>query len=296
MIHITESPREAFQANNNVIPLGLKVRYINALMKVGFDLVEVGSLVSPRLIPQLSDTLEVLEQIDFSQFRSKPMILLVNKKGADIISEFDEIGHVCYPLPVSESFAKLNLNSTMEECLGIVDHICNMATEKKKTFIVYISMAYGNPYGDDWSLDILAGWVEKLVTRGIRIIPLSNVSTEVDPEIIGRVFSEMISRFPGIDFGLHLHTQDAHWADKVEAAWNAGCRRFDGVMRGMGGCPMSGKKLLANLATENLVQFLHDKNELPDGFDHSAFREAGVLASEVFDSPISPGLSLGIPG
>jgi hydroxymethylglutaryl-CoA lyase len=283
MISITESPREAFQAHPYSIPAELKVNYINKLMEVGFDVVEIGSLVSPKVLPQMSDTMEVIKSIDFSVFPSKPMILLVNKKGADLISEVDEITHICYPLPISETFAGLNLNSTIGNCLDVVDHISNMAARKKKTFIVYISMAYGNDYGDDWSIEILSMWVEALKVRGIGIIPLSNVSLEVDAKKISEVFTSMISRFPDIDFGLHLHTRDHQWVERVEAAYAAGCRRFDGVMRGMGGCPMTGNEPLANLATENLVRFLENKNELPGGFDHAAFKEAGMIATQVFN-------------
>lgn len=282
MIKITESPREAFQACEKTIPTDLKVKYINALMKVGYDIVETGSLVSPKLVPQVSDTMDVIKKLDFSETRSAPMVLLVNKKGADMIAEVDEITHICYPLPVSETFARLNLNATIEQCLDVVDHISNIAIRKNKEFIVYISMAYGNNYGDEWSLEILSKWVGLLVERGIKSIPLSNVSVEADPEKITSVMSAMMATFPGIDFGLHLHTQDHMWFERVEAAYNAGCRSYDGVMRGMGGCPITGGDMLANLAMERLVHFLRKKNDLPEGFNEQAFLEAGKIATEIF--------------
>jgi hydroxymethylglutaryl-CoA lyase len=279
---VVESPREAFQANYNFIPSELKVRYINALMRVGFDIIEVGSLVSPKAVPQVSDTMEVIRMLDFSESRSKLMVLVVNKKGAEMISGISEITHICYPFPISESFAKKNLNSTIENCLGTVDEILNISIQSNKTFIVYLSMAFGNSYGDDWSPDLLSEWVEIFRNKGIRILPLSNVSLEVDAEKISAIFTRLISQFPEMEFGLHLHTSDHLWFGKVNAAWLAGCRRYDGVINGMGGCPMTGKEMLGNLATENLIQFLKTKNEIPDGFDHRAFMDAGKLASEIF--------------
>jgi hydroxymethylglutaryl-CoA lyase len=284
---IIESPREAFQANNTIIPSGLKVRYINALMKVGFDIIEVGSIVSPKVIPQLSDTMDVIKNLDLSGNRSKLMVLLVNKKGAQQISEIDEITDICYPFPISGSFAKRNLNSTIDNCLETIDDIRNISLKANKTFIVYISMAFGNPYGDDWNLDILSKWVEVLKNKGIRIIPLSNVSMEIGEKQIAEVFSRLISQFPGIEFGLHLHTSEHNWFEKINAAYSAGCRRFDGVMNGVGGCPMTGKEVLGNLATENLVQYLKTKNKIPEGFDHMAFIEASRVASEILKEPYS---------
>jgi hydroxymethylglutaryl-CoA lyase len=283
VIKVIESPREAFQANYNFIPSELKVRYINALMRVGFDIIEVGSLVSPKAVPQVSDTMEVIKMLDFSDSRSKPMVLLVNKKGAEMISQVSEITHVCYPFPVCESFANRNLNSTIKSCLKTVDEILNISIKSNKTLIVYLSMAFGNSYGDEWSLEILSKWVEVFKNKGIRILPLSNVSLEVDAKQIAEVFTLLISQFPEMEFGLHLHTNDHLWHEKVNSAWLAGCRRFDGVINGMGGCPMTGNELLGNLKTENLIHFLKTKNEIPEGFDHIAFIEAGNLASEIFD-------------
>lgn len=281
---IIESPREAFQALDKFIPTETKVKYINSLLKVGFEAVEVGSIVSPKVIPQMSDTIDIIKKLDLSGTLSKLMVLLVNKKGAQQISEVDEITHVCYPFPISESFAKRNLNSTIANCVETVDDIMNIAMKTKKTFIVYISMAFGNSYGDEWNMDILSKWVEVLKNKGIRIIPLSNVSIEIDAKQVTQAFSSLISQFPEIEFGLHLHTSNDNWYEKVEAAYDNGCRRFDAVMQGMGGCPMTGKDLLVNLATENLIRFLESKNEIPEGFDHQAFIDASKLASEIFQN------------
>lgn len=288
---IIESPREAFQALDKFIPTETKVKYINSLLKVGFEAVEVGSIVSPKVIPQMSDTIDIIKKLDLSGTLSKLMVLLVNKKGAQQISEVDEITHVCYPFPISESFAKRNLNSTIANCVETVDDIMNIAMKTKKTFIVYISMAFGNSYGDEWNMDILSKWVEVLKNKGIRIIPLSNVSIEIDAKQVTQAFSSLISQFPEIEFGLHLHTSNDNWYEKVEAAYDNGCRRFDAVMQGMGGCPMTGKDLLVNLATENLIRFLESKNEIPEGFDHQAFIDASKLASEIFQNHSPKGMT-----
>jgi hydroxymethylglutaryl-CoA lyase len=279
---IIELPREAFQSYKEIIPTQTKVDYINSLLKVGFELVEVGSIVSPKLVPQVSDTMEVIRKLDLSENRSGLMVLLVNKKGALQISEVDEINHVSYPFTISETFAKLNLNTTVQGCLQTVDDILNISLKSKKTFVVYISMAFGNNYGEVWSRDILCKWIEVLKKMGIRIILLSNVSLEIDAKLIEDVFSKVFSLFPDMEFGLHLHTGDPGWYEKINAAYRSGCRRFDGVIKGMGGCPMTGDELLGNLTTENLIQFLDSKKEIPQGFDRMAFTKAGKLASEIF--------------
>jgi hydroxymethylglutaryl-CoA lyase len=279
---IIESPREAMQGLNNFIPTEIKVRYINSLLKVGFDTVEVGSFVSPKAIPQMSDSYQVLKQVENTDTRSKRMMLVVNKKGAEQASLIDSIDTISFPFSISPRFTELNLNSNTDKLLGTLDDIVNICDKSKKSLVVYISMAFGNPYGDDWSLEILSDWVNLLNDMGVMIIPLSNVTIEIESKIIEDVFSLLIPQFPDIGFGLHLHTTNDHWNEKIEAAYKHGCRRFDGVMSGMGGCPMTGKEMLGNLATENLVRFLEMKNETPGGFDHTAFKNANKIASEIF--------------
>lgn len=282
---IIESPREAMQGIVPFIATESKVQYIISLLKAGFDTVEVGSFVSPKAIPQMSDTLEVLKQIELTQTRSKKMLLTVNKKGAELAADIESIDTISFPFSISPRFTELNFNSTTDRLLETVDFINNLCIRSNKSFVVYISMAFGNPYGDEWNLEILSKWVEILKTIGIRTIPLSNVTIEIDKKLISDVFSTLIPQFPEIEFGLHLHTSNENWLEKVEAAYDNGCRRFDAVMQGMGGCPMTGKELLGNLATENLVQFLESKNEIPEGFDHMAFIEAIRVASEIFNKP-----------
>jgi hydroxymethylglutaryl-CoA lyase len=282
---IIESPREAMQGIEPFIPTTSKVQYINSLLKAGFDTVEVGSFVSPKAIPQMSDTTEVLKQIERTETRSKRMLLTVNKKGAELAADIDCIDTISFPFSISPRFTELNFNSTTDRLLETVGFINNLCIRSNKSFVVYISMAFGNPYGDEWTLEIVSNWVGILKTIGIRTIPLSNVTIEIDKKLISDVFSTLVPQFPEIEFGLHLHTSNENWLEKVKAAYDHGCRRFDAVMQGMGGCPMTGKELLGNLATENLVRFLESKNEIPEGFDHMAFNEASRVASEIFNKP-----------
>jgi hydroxymethylglutaryl-CoA lyase len=253
------------------------------LLEVGFDTVEIGSLVSPKAVPQMSDSLEVLKQIENTETRSKRMLLVVNTKGAEQASRIDSVDAISFPFSISPKFTELNLNSNPERLIETLDNIVNTCDKAKKALVVYISMAFGNPYGDEWSLEILSDWVNLLNDMGVTTIPLSNVTIEIDPTLIEEVFSLLVPQFPGIEFGLHLHTSNDHWLEKIHAAYEKGSRRFDGVMSGMGGCPMTGKELLGNLATENLVMFLDSENKIPEGFDLTAFRNSSRLASELFN-------------
>jgi len=282
---IIESPREAMQGILPFIPTEKKVKYISALLKAGFDTVETGSFVSPKAVPQMSDTLEVLKQIERIGTKSKRMVLTVNKKGAEMAAEIDFIETISFPFSISSRFTELNFNSTSGKLLETVGFINNLCFRSNKSFVAYISMAFGNPYGDEWSLETLANWVGILKNIGIKTIPLSNVTIEIDKKLIEDVFDCLVPQFPEIEFGLHLHTSNEGWQEKVEAACSKGCRRFDTVMHGMGGCPMTGKELLGNLSTENMIQFLEEKNEIPEGFDHKAFIESGKLAYEIFKDP-----------
>ena len=284
MMRIIESPREGFQGIKTMIPAADKARFINAVLKAGFDTVETGSIASARIIPQMADSLEVLKLLDREGSRSKVMFLVVHEKGAEIISAYDEIDIISYPFSFSSTFLSLNVRSTIEESLRTTDRILNICDKHDKQAVIYISMAFGNPYGDPWSLEILAGWVETLFRMGVRAIPLSNVSMEISAEEIRQVFSRLISWFPEVDFGLHLHTANKDWHEKVDAAYTAGCRRFDGVIQGWGGCPMAGKELLGNLMTENLVSFAQGQG-ISTGLDPEAFNMALKEASRVYSLP-----------
>ena len=283
---IIESPREGMQSLSFIVPLERKVKYIQTLLNVGFDTVELGSIVSPKLIPQMADTPEVLKQLDFSTTRSNRMVLVVNTKGAEIISQVKEVTHISYPFSISPTFLRLNLNATTEQSFDTVRAIARICSDSGKQLVIYISMAFGNPYGDPWSLELLADWIGKLHEAGVKIIPLSNVAIEIDQDLINRVFSLLIPEFSGVEFGLHLHTTNQDWYEKVHAAYQCGCRRFDSVISGYGGCPMSGKEMLGNLATENLVSFAKSKNAT-ESIDFDVLKEAYDMVGLTFMEPVS---------
>jgi hydroxymethylglutaryl-CoA lyase len=281
MMKIIESPREGMQGFARIIPTGDKVRYVNQLLRVGFDSVEIGSIVSPRLIPQMADSLEVLRKLDLSGTTANRMFLALNARGAQILAGEDETTHISYPFSFSPAFLKLNVNSSVEQSLDTVNIVIDLCAKKEKQAVIYLSMAFGNPYGDPWSIEMLADWVGKLHQAGARIIPLSNVSVEIDAAMITRVYSTLIPMFPDVEFGLHLHTAGSGWHEKVLAAYLAGCRRFDGVINGRGGCPMAGKELLGNVKTENLLEFAGMKNLSPE-IDQPALKAAYRVAEEIF--------------
>jgi hydroxymethylglutaryl-CoA lyase len=281
MIKIIESPREGMQGFSRIIPIEEKVRYIDLLLRSGFDTVETGSFVSPRLVPQMADSLEVLEKLDLSGVTTNRMFLVLNEKGAKLIAAEKKITHISYPFSFSPAFLKLNVNSTVEQSLETVRVVTALCAENNKQAVIYISMAFGNPYNEPWNVGMLVEWVGKLREAGARIIPLSNVSMEIDAAQISEVYSTLIPMFPDVTFGLHLHTANLHWYKKVEAAWQAGCRRFDGVINGHGGCPMAGREMLGNLMTENLVEFAR-LNNIPVSINNDVFSGACRVAAEVF--------------
>ncbi|MEI7492905.1 MAG: hydroxymethylglutaryl-CoA lyase [Bacteroidota bacterium] len=276
---IIESPREGMQGLERFIPFQHKVEYINALLKVGFDTVEVGSSVSPKAVPQMSDSMEVLDRLDFSTSRSKLMMLVVNKKGADLAACRDEISCISYPFSFSPGFLSRNMNTTYDGALRMTDYLLQLCSQKNKSLILYISMAFGNPYGEEWNHELLISAVEQVQKMGVRSIPLSNVSVPVLKETVGEVFSTLIHDFPCVEFGLHLHTSGEGWHEIVDAAYSQGCRRFDSVIGGLGGCPMAGNKMLGNLKTDNLVEFAAQNQDLKE-MDLAALAYAGGLAKK----------------
>jgi hydroxymethylglutaryl-CoA lyase len=281
MMKIIESPREGMQGFSRIISTSEKVRYIDQLLRVGFDTVEIGSIVSKRIIPQMADSLEVLQKLDLSDTHANTMFLAVHERGAEILAGVDQISHISYPFSFSPTFLKLNVSSTVEKSLETTELVTNLCRKNRKQAVIYISMAFGNPYGDPWSIGLLTEWVGKLHNAGARIIPLSNVSTEIDAKLIEKVYSTLIPMFPDVEFGLHLHTANEGWFDKVDAAYNCGCRRFDGVIHGLGGCPMAGKELLGNLKTENLFAFAKARS-IPLNIDQNALENAYLMALDIF--------------
>ena len=252
-IKILETPRDGMQGLAVIIPTHKKIEYINLLLQCEFDTVEVGSFVSEKAIPQMADTAEVLEKLDFSKTNSRIAVLVANEAGAQQAMTFDAINDLIFPFSVSETFLKKNINKGFEEGEKLLDALQNLCVKTGKRLIPYLTMGFGNPYGDDWSIDLVFEWVRKFEKKGIEVIPLSDIMGEASAEKIGRVYSELINEFPKVEFGLHLHSLHETALEKVDAAYRAGIRRFDTVLGGYGGCPMTGKELVGNLSLESLI-------------------------------------------
>ncbi|MCD4747250.1 MAG: hypothetical protein K8R58_13210 [Bacteroidales bacterium] len=280
-IKIIESPRDAMQGLMPFIPTEAKADYINALLKVGFDTIDFGSFVSPKAIPQLRDTVEVLKKLDLSNTKSKLLAIVANKRGGEDAAKFSEITYLGYPFSISPTFLKRNINSTIEKSGATVQELLNICDKNNKELVVYISMGFGNPYGDEWNVDIVTKWVDALYNMGVRIIPLSDTIGISIKKTIGNLFSALVPAYPDIEFGFHLHTTIRHWYRKINAAYTNGCRRFDTVINGLGGCPMAENKLVGNLRTSNLLEYL-EINSVPVDIDEKAFEIAFSKALDIF--------------
>lgn len=283
-IKITECPRDAIQGLRNFIPTHLKVEYINTLLKVGFDTLDFGSFVSPKAIPQMRDTTHVLEQLDLASSSSKLLAIIPYKCGYDEVDacQYSEITYVGFPLSISETFQLKNVRSTFEDSfLRVAEIQDGLKDFSDKELLVYISMAFGNPYGDPWNIDIIHSTVSKLNDLGVRIIALSDTVGLSKPKDIETIFKTMIAEYPEIQFGAHFHTTPTTWEEKIDAAFTGGCRRFDGALQGFGGCPLSGYDLVGNMPTENLIAYFTDKGiELNLNMDE--FHKAQEIAPKVF--------------
>ncbi|CAN5889721.1 hydroxymethylglutaryl-CoA lyase [soil metagenome] len=280
-VQLVECPRDAMQGIHTFIETEKKAAYLNALMKCGFDTLDFGSFVSPKAIPQLRDTAEVLEQLDLSSSNTKLLAIVANARGAADALNFEEIDFLGYPFSISETFQLRNTNATIAESLVRVEEIQQLCVKKKKQMVVYISMAFGNPYGDAWSAEVVIQWTKRLSGMGIKIIALADTIGVSGKENINALFSAIIPEFPKLTIGAHLHTTPETWREKVEAAWNSGCRRFDHAIKGLGGCPMAEDKLTGNMPTEKVLEFLAGKN-LESGINMEYFNEAMVMAGAVF--------------
>lgn len=281
MVKLIECPRDAMQGIHEFIPTEKKVAYINQLLKVGFDTIDFGSFVSPKAIPQMADTAAVLSQLDLSNTKSKLLAIVANTRGALDAAEYEEISYLGYPFSISETFQQRNTNASIQESLKRVEEIQDICARNRKQLVVYISMAFGNPYGDTWNSDIAIAWTEKLHQLGIRIIALSDTIGVSNKENIDYLFSNLIPAFKDVEFGAHLHTTPDTWKEKVEAAYNAGCRRFDGAIKGFGGCPMAADKLTGNMPTENMLAYFEER-KINTGLDLNAFAESVKLAAQTF--------------
>ncbi|MFC5270003.1 hydroxymethylglutaryl-CoA lyase [Adhaeribacter terreus] len=278
---IIECPRDAMQGITEFIPTETKVHYLNTLLKVGFDSLDFGSFVSPKAIPQMRDTAEVLAQLDLSETKTKLLAIIANLRGAEQAASHQEIRYLGFPLSLSETFQQRNTNKSIAEAMTEVANIQEVCVKNNKELVTYLSMGFGNPYGDDWSAETVGEFTQKLDALGVKIISLSDTIGVSNPENISYLFSSLIPAFPHIEFGAHLHTNPNTWREKVEAAYQAGCRRFDGAMKGFGGCPMAKDELVGNMATENLVQYFRNVG-VDLNLNEAAFAEAFAEAGSVF--------------
>ncbi len=257
---ITECPRDAMQGIKQFIPTELKVEYLNQLLKVGFETIDFGSFVSPKAIPQLQDTAEVLKKLDISSTQSKLLAIIANTRGAEDACKFEEIKYLGFPFSISETFQQRNTNSSIAESLVRVEEIQNLCIKHKKEMVVYISMAFGNPYGDDWNSDIVIKWSNKLSDMGIKIIALADTIGCSTPENISYLFSHLIPELKDVQIGAHLHSTRPKAIEKIEAAYKSGCRNFDVAIHGFGGCPMAKEDLTGNMATEDLIEYANNNS------------------------------------
>ncbi len=272
-IQLVECPRDAMQGIHEFISTEKKVAYINQLLKVGFDTIDFGSFVSPKAIPQMADTAEVLQRLDLENTTSKLLAIIGNTRGAEDAVQFEQIRFLGFPFSISETFQQRNVNSSITESVDRVKEIKKLCDDNNKELMIYISMGFGNPYGDSWSAEVAADWVEKMVKLNIKYISLADTIGIADPESIQYLFSYLIPKFPEVAFGAHLHTTPDTWLEKIDAAYNSGCRRFDGTIKGLGGCPMAADDLTGNMAMENIIQyFRHEEVDLE--INKKEFRES----------------------
>lgn len=281
-VKIIECPRDAMQGiKSHFIPTEAKAKYINALLEVGFDTIDFGSFVSPKAIPQMRDTAEVLGKLHLNERSAKLLAIIANLRGATDALQFDEIDYLGFPFSISEIFQMRNTGKTIEESIAVLESIIAVASAKNKKVVVYLSMGFGNPYGEKWNVDIVANWTEKLYQMGVEILSLSDTIGSSKPETIAYLFENLIPQYPKVEFGAHLHTTPTTWFEKVDAAYKAGCLRFDGAIKGFGGCPMASDALTGNMPTEKLVSyFTHQKADF--GVNPMRFESAYNAALDIF--------------
>jgi len=281
-VKIIECPRDAMQGiKSHFIPTEAKAQYINALLRVGFDTIDFGSFVSPKAIPQMRDTAEVLSKLDLSRTESKLLAIVANIRGAEDASKFEEIDYLGYPFSISENFQMRNTGKTIAESILILDELLNISVKTNKEVVAYLSMGFGNPYGDPWNVEIVSKWTEKLSKMGVKILSLSDTVGSSTPQIITHLFSSLIPAYDHIEFGAHLHTTPTSWFEKVDAAYKAGCIRFDGAIKGYGGCPMAKDDLTGNMPTEKLISYFNQQ-QVSTNIQGMSFESAYNEALKIF--------------
>tara|TARA_R110002012_G_scaffold56123_10_gene143742 strand:+ start:19098 stop:19961 length:864 start_codon:yes stop_codon:yes gene_type:complete len=280
-VKLIECPRDAMQGIKTFIPTQEKVKYIQSLLGCGFDTIDFGSFVSPKAIPQMQDTAEVLGELDLSRTQSKLLAIVANVRGARDACNYDSIDYLGFPFSISENFQMRNTHKTIDQSVETLKGILELANANDKKVVTYISMGFGNPYGDPWNVEIVGEWTEKLADMGTSILSLSDTIGTSTPEVIEYLFSNLIPKYPEIEFGAHLHTTPTKWHEKVDAAYKAGCRRFDGAVQGFGGCPMAKDELTGNMPTEKMLSyFTAEKADI--GVNWMVFEAAFNKATELF--------------
>jgi len=281
VIKLIECPRDAMQGWKSIIPSEKKIQYINSLLKVGFHTIDFGSFVSPKAIPQMADTGEVISKLDLESTDTELLAIIANYRGAETAVSYDEISYLGYPFSVSETFQLRNTNSTIQESLQRVEAIQELCLKKGKQLVVYISMGFGNPYGDAYDEEIVFEWVNKLVGMDIGIISLADTVGVATPEQVYDITSYLVESLPGTEIGVHLHSTPHNWKEKLNAAIKAGCKRFDGALKGIGGCPMADDELVGNMNTESMISYFEEKNLL-NHLNKEALADCLRIAAEIF--------------
>jgi len=269
--------KRCYARHQGIYSHGKKVQYIQSILRCGFDTIDVGSFVSPKAIPQMVDTAEMLSKLDLSKTESKLLAIVANQRGAEDAAQHECIDYLGYPFSISENFQMRNTHKTIAESMVVLHDILTLAHAKNKEVVAYLSMGFGNPYGDPWNVEIVGEWTEKLAGMGVKILSLSDTVGSSTPDIITYLFQNLIPKFPKVEFGAHLHTVPTKWHEKVDAAYKAGCRRFDGAIQGFGGCPMAKDELTGNMPTEKMLSYFTaakaDTNITMMSFE-SAYNEA----------------------
>ena len=277
-----ECPRDAMQGIKNFIPTSHKINYINKLLNVGFDTIDIGSFVSKKVIPQMADTSDVIRGINLDVNSPKLLTIVANERGAEMASDFDEITYLGFPFSISETFQQKNINSSITESLLRLENIQNICVKRNKKLVTYFSMAFGNPYEDEWSVYIVAHWAQKLLNDfGIKILSLSDTIGTSEPQLIYWLFDKLIREFPEVEFGAHLHTHQHNWKEKIDAAIKANCKRFDGAILGYGGCPMAKDELVGNMPSEKMMEYLIEQKKVSN-INVKALKDAVAQASLIF--------------
>lgn len=281
MIKLVECPRDAMQGIHEFIPTEIKAEYINLLLQVGFDTIDFGSFVSAKAIPQMQDTVAVLNKLNLSASSSKLLAIVANLRGVQEAVQYEHISYLGFPFSVSETFQQRNTNSSIEQSLVMVEEMMNLCSQYNKKAVVYLSMGFGNPYGDEWSHELLEYWTGQLAERGVQILSLADTIGVSSPDKIKYIFPHLAKQFPELDLGVHLHSLTSNWKEKIEAAYQSGCKRFDSALKGYGGCPMAADELVGNIATENVISYLKDQGEVLK-LDMNKWQEALAFSSSVF--------------